>query len=72
MKRLGLISRNVAVQLDEPPFYFKIVVKICNYRDVVAKKLILTVKLNFEFSARFFLTNLVFCIECYQTFTLST
>ena len=42
--RLGLITHNVAVQLDEPPFHLEIVEEMCNYRSVAV---------NFEFSARF-------------------
>ena len=31
VKRLGVITRNVAVQFEEPPFSLKIVEKMCNY-----------------------------------------
>ena len=37
MKRLGLITHNVAVQLEEPPFHPEIVVEMCNHRTVAEK-----------------------------------
>ena len=37
LKMLGLINHKEAVQSDEPPFHFKIVEEIFNYRSAAAK-----------------------------------
>ena len=69
VKRLSFITYNVAVKHDEPPFHLKIVVEICSYRSVAAKNLILTEKGKFRIFCK--LSQILFCIECYQTFTFS-
>ena len=37
VKRIGLITHNVNVQLDEPPFHLKILEVMFNYRSLAAK-----------------------------------
>ena len=66
---LGIVIHNVVVQFDNPPSHPKMEGEMLSYRIFSSKKLVLTLKSNFQF----FLENveITLCIKGYQEFTLS-
>ena len=66
---LGIVIHNIVVQFDNPPFHPKMADEMLSYRIFSSKKLVLTLKSNFQFFKEN--AEITLCIKGYQEFTLS-